>query len=59
MIRTESIQPVVLIESFGQDWADVSWSRVPGAKSFTFNIYNDDLPVQSLTLEADQTKGMA
>ena len=58
MVRTSSIAPVITIDSFGADWSAVSWSRVPGAVQFKLNLYQDDVKVQGLDFEENQTQGL-
>ena len=57
VVRTSSIAPIISIDNFGADWSAVSWSRVPGAVRFELILYQDDVKVQGLDLQADQTQG--
>ena len=50
--RTRSIPPQLSADSIGTTTAVISWSRVPGSDSFTLNLYQNNVLMQSHQLDS-------
>ena len=50
--RTLSISPTLSADSIGVTTAVISWSRVPGSDSFTLNLYQNNVLMQSHQLDS-------
>ena len=50
--RTFSISPTLSADSIGVTTGVISWSRVPGSESFTLNLYENNVLMQSHQLDS-------